>query len=102
MHWQCAQSPNCQPAERVEFGNWTTLDTFKAPACDGVGSCPLHIQHPPNGTEVLYHRTRTHAPTAIAITYMARCTNVFAMQEFCLGCSMCKTSGFRFGSTTQT
>lgn len=60
-----------RPAERVEFANWKTLDTFKAPACGGAASCPLHVDHPPNGTE-----------------------------EFCLGCSMCKASGFRFNATT--
>jgi hypothetical protein len=41
-----------QPAERVEFANWHTLDTYKAPACDGASSCPLHVDHPPNGAKV--------------------------------------------------
>eukprot|EP01087_Luapelamoeba_hula_P013862 TRINITY_DN3_c1_g1_i1.p1 TRINITY_DN3_c1_g1~~TRINITY_DN3_c1_g1_i1.p1 ORF type:complete len:963 (+),score=199.31 TRINITY_DN3_c1_g1_i1:100-2988(+) len=58
-----------KPAERVEFSNWTTLPTYLevAPQCPGPKDCPLHIEHPPNGTE-----------------------------EFLMGCAMCKADANSF------
>jgi len=86
MEWKCrfccaiatffcgGKAHFCTPCHNVPLqrcvcsGEWPTIPEYlkQAPKCDGAASCPLAINHPPNGVD-----------------------------EFCIGCAMCRSAAFR-------